>query len=75
MAMTASGMADKIKAAVAGVPASQGSDPAAALAYRDAIMLAMCQGIIGEITENSELVAATTDTGSAGAGIISGSVA
>ena len=70
--LTAAGMAAKIKAAQ---PAAvQSSDPGAALAHADAHLLALCQGIIDEIRANSELVPITTDTGSAGAGIITGKV-
>lgn len=74
MAMTAASMMAKIKAAIAAVPAVQSADPAAVAAYRDAILAAMCQGIIDEVVANSELVPLTTDTGAAGAGIITGKV-
>lgn len=75
MAMTAAGMRDKVKARIAAVAASQGTDSVAAQTHRDAILLAMCQGILDEITANSELVSVTHDTGAAGAGIITGKVA
>ncbi len=74
MAMTAAGMMAKVKAAMAAVPAVQSSDPVAVAANRDAVLLAMCQGIIEEVVANSELVPVTTDTGAAGAGIITGTV-
>jgi len=74
MAMSASGMRDKVKAAMAAVAPIQTSDPAAVDAYRDALLLAMCQGVIDEVVANSELVPVTTDTGIAGAGIITGKV-
>ena len=74
MAMTAVGMAAKIEAAISLVAASQGSDAAAAQTHRAAVMEAMCQGIIDEITANSELVSVTHDAGAAGAGIITGKV-
>lgn len=74
MAMTAAGMRDKIKAAVAAVASVQSSDVASVLAYRDVVLLAMCQGIIEEVVANSELVPVTTDSGPAGAGIITGKV-
>jgi hypothetical protein len=51
-------MAAKVKAAIAAVPPQQvdsGGDPTA---YRDAILQAMCQGIIEEITANAEVVVA-----------------
>lgn len=74
MAMTAAGMWEKRKAAIAAVPAVQGSDPAAIGTYRDAIGIADCQAIIDEITANSELVPITQDSGTAGSGIITGSI-
>ena len=49
MAMTAASMWTRVKANIAGVTASQGSDPVAAAAYRDQVGIAMCQGIIDEI--------------------------
>lgn len=74
MAMTAASMWEKMKARMAAVGAVQSSDPADALAQRDAMGLAMCQGIIDEVVANSELVPVTQDSGSAGAGIITGKV-
>jgi hypothetical protein len=74
MAMTAAGMAEKVIAAMDAVDAIQTTDPTAIAAYRLAVMTAMCQGIIGEIVANSELVALTTDTGTEGAGIRTGTV-
>lgn len=74
MAMTAAGMWAKRKAAISAVPAVQSSDPVAIAAYRDAVGIADCQAILDEITANSELVPVTTDTGAAGAGIITGTV-
>lgn len=74
MAMTKQSMADRIEAAVAAVGAVQTSDPAAALVYRRQIIEAFCQGVIEEVVANSELVPVTTDSGTAGAGIITGKV-
>jgi hypothetical protein len=74
MAMTASGMAAKIKAAMSSVSPVQVSGSSSPTAYTDALMLAMCQGILDEVTANSELSAITTDSGPAGAGIITGKV-
>lgn len=74
MAMTPAGMMAKIKAEMAAVAAVQGSDAAATADYRDAILTAMCKGIIDEVVANSELVPITTDSGPAGAGIITGTV-
>lgn len=72
MAMTAASMLAKIKAAR--VSPAQTSDTPTALSNADAVMLAFCQGIIDEITENSELVPVSKDSGPAGAGIITGKV-
>lgn len=72
MSMTASGMFAKIKAARAA--AVQTSDEGAAKAYSDAMLLAFCQGIVAEIVANAELVPVSTDSGPAGAGIITGKV-
>ncbi len=74
MAMTAASMAAQVIAAMDAVAAVQTTDPAAIAAYRLAVMTAMCQGIIQEVVANSELVPVTTDTGPAGAGIITGKV-
>jgi hypothetical protein len=53
MAITAASMMGKIKANIAAVTASQGSDPAAVQTHRDAVLLAMCQGIVDEIHQNA----------------------
>lgn len=74
MALSKESMAAKIKAKIAAVPPYQGSDAADAQSYRDAVMLAMCEGIIEEIVQNSELVPIETDSGTAGSGIITGKV-
>ena len=74
MAITALSMRTKIKTFMAAVGASQSADPAASQTQRDAMLLAMCQGIVDEIVANSELVALTRDSGAAGAGIITGKV-
>lgn len=73
MAMTPAGMVAKIKAARAGLPASDGS-PGQAATQADAMLLALCTGILNEIAANSELVPVTTDSGPAGTGIITGKV-
>lgn len=73
MAMTAAGMVAKIKAARASLPPSDGS-AAQAATQADAMLLALCQGILDEVTANSELVPVTSDSGAAGAGIIAGKV-
>jgi hypothetical protein len=53
---------------------SQGTDAAAAIAQSDTIILSLFEAICEEIVANSELVPVTTDTGTAGAGIITGTV-
>lgn len=73
MAMTPAGMVSKIKAARASLPASDGSAEQAA-AQADAMLLALCTGILNEITANSELVPISKDSGTAGSGIITGKV-
>lgn len=73
MAMTAAGMVEKIKAARASLPASDGS-AAQAVTQADAMLLALCTGIINEIKGNAELVPVSTDSGSAGSGIVTGKV-
>jgi len=73
MAMTSAGMKAAIVAARASLPASDGSAGQAA-AQADAMLLALCQGIIDHIVASSELVPVTTDVGAAGAGIITGKV-
>lgn len=55
MALTATSMMAKVKAAIAAVPAQQVDSGSSADAYRDAILLALCQGIIDEIKANAEV--------------------
>lgn len=74
MALSASGMANRIETYVDAIAGQQTTDGAGMAAYRLALYQAMCQGIIDEIVANSELVPVTTDTGTAGAGIITGKV-
>ncbi len=68
MAMTAAGMAQKIEAALT----AAGYFPNNTIP--NAVITALCQGILNEITANSELVPITQDSGTAGAGIITGKV-
>lgn len=49
--MNAQSMANRIKAYLDAVSLTQGPDPVAALAHRDAALTAMCQGIIDEIQQ------------------------
>ena len=74
MALTALSMRNKIKTHMTAVGESQSANPAVSLTQRDAMLLAMCQGIVDEIQINSVLVPITTDSGAAGAGIITGKV-
>lgn len=56
MALDKASMAAKVKAKIAAVPAQQfdsGGDPTA---YRDAILEALCDGIIEEIITNAEVI-------------------
>lgn len=73
MALTKASMATFVKAQMAGVSAPDGT-AAGAIAYRDALIEALCDGIIQEIQTNSELVPIASDSGPAGAGIITGRV-
>jgi hypothetical protein len=72
MAMTPAAMVAAIKAAR--TAPTQTSDPAAAITDADAQLLALCTGIINHIVASSELVPLSTDSGSAGAGIITGKI-
>jgi hypothetical protein len=72
MALSAGSMASRIKAYVEAVPRASGPTD---YGRQDAVLLAFCQGVIDEIVTNSELVPITTDSGPAGAGIITGKVA
>lgn len=67
MAMSAQGMTDKIVLAL-GTKAGTISD------VDRSFLVGVCAGIISEIVTNSELVPVSTDSGSAGAGIITGKV-
>lgn len=53
MAITAVSMWNKVKTHMAAVAAVQSDDPAAALAQRDEMGLAMCQGIVDEFHQNA----------------------
>lgn len=74
MAMSAQSMANRRMTAVNAIAVPGNNDPNAAAAYRQAVILADSQAIIDEIVANSELVPLTTDSGAAGAGIITGKV-
>jgi hypothetical protein len=77
MSMTPSGMAAKIQAALKSNlltqtvgQMTQGDIDAAQLKF----LTAFCTGILAEVTANSELFPLSTDSGDAGAGIITGKV-
>jgi len=53
MAITAASMATKIKTKMAAVAQVQSANSADALAQRDAMLLAMCDGIVEEIHQNA----------------------
>ena len=55
MALTAASMMAKVKAAITAVPPQQVDSSGSTEAYNDAILLAMCQGIVDEIKENGEV--------------------
>ncbi|MES2048846.1 MAG: hypothetical protein V4447_10625 [Pseudomonadota bacterium] len=53
MTLSATSMATRIEAYMAAVPAQQIVGPGAIGGYRNALMIAMCQGIIDEITQDA----------------------
>ncbi len=53
MALPKQSMADFVEAHIEAVNLNQGSDAAAALAYRRKVLEALCQGIIDEIQANA----------------------
>lgn len=73
MPLTKASMAAFVKTKMAAIPAPDGS-AAGATAYRDALIEAFCDGIVTEIQTNSMLIPTTSDSGPAGAGIITGKV-
>lgn len=73
MAISAAGMKDRYFAKIVSLT-SQGNNPAEAIAQSDAIILSLFEAICEEIVANSELVPVTSDSGSAGTGIITGTV-
>jgi len=74
MAMNGATLAAERKAAMDAVASPQSNNSADATAYRQALLVADSNAIVAHIVANSELVPVTTDTGSAGAGIITGKV-
>jgi len=61
MALDKASMAAKVKAKIGAVPPQQFDSAGDPTAYRDAILEALCDGIIEEITTNAEV---PVDTGS-----------
>ncbi len=59
MAMNATTMASRIESYMGAVAASQGQSTANVATYRNAMLIAMCQGIIAEI--QADAVVTTTD--------------
>lgn len=74
MSVSADRAVDNAIALMAAVADIQTSDPAQIAAYRREKMKAMFQGFWNEVIANSELVPLTSDSGQAGAGIITGKV-
>jgi hypothetical protein len=74
MAMDGAGLAAARQAAMDAIPYVQSNNPADAVADSEARLLADSTAIVTYIQTNSELVPTTSDTGPAGAGIISGRV-
>jgi hypothetical protein len=60
MALSAGSMKNRIEAYMASAGPIQTSDTGTALGHRDAMLLALCQGIVDEITSNA--VVHTTDS-------------
>jgi hypothetical protein len=71
MALDANSMMTRIKANIAAVTEATGINDTN---RQTAVLQAFCQGVIDEIVAHSELVPITKDSGTAGAGIITGSV-
>lgn len=74
MAMDGAQMAVERQAAMDAVASPQNENPADTAAYRAALLVADSNAIVAHIVANSELVSITHDTGTAGAGIRTGSV-
>lgn len=73
MAISAAGMKTRYESKIASLTA-QTSNPGEAAAAADAILRSLFEAIVEEIQANSELVPITKDSGTAGAGIITGKV-
>lgn len=69
MALTAASMKAKIRAAMAAVPPPAANTAEAALAYSDALVEALCQGIIEELTQNGVVTIASVSGVQTGGGV------
>lgn len=74
MAMDGAAMANERKAAMDAVTSPQSDNAADTASYRMALLIADSTAIVAHIVANSELVPVTKDSGTAGAGIITGTV-
>ena len=74
MAMNGAILATERQAAMDAIASPQSNNPADATAYREALLIADSNAIVAHIVANSELVPVTKDSGTAGAGIITGTV-
>jgi len=63
MAMTAQSMMTRVQRYVSAVPPPTAADPASAQAYQQAVLTAMCQGIIEEIQMAAQIQGNDTVTG------------
>lgn len=70
MALSKTGLKDKIVTELT----AQGFTVSGDFAWASKMATAIANAVVDEIVANSELVPITTDTGTAGAGIITGSV-
>jgi hypothetical protein len=74
MAMTGAGLAELRQQYVDAVAAPQTNDAASATTHCEALRRADSNAIVDYITQNAELVPVSTDSGTAGSGIITGKV-
>lgn len=73
MSMSANSMAGRIEAHMSAITPVQGSDAGAANAYRHAVLVAMCQGIIEEIVASATVRVSAVQPGSGTAnGVVTG---
>lgn len=65
MAMSASSMASRIESNISAITPIQGQSGANANAYRNSVMVAMCQGIISEIIADATVQVTGVTAGTA----------